>query len=117
MYKAPTCSCCDRYADYLASNGLTTEIRATDRMKAVKAEHGVPSRVESCHTITVDDYVIEGHVPIQAVRQLFTDRPDVVGIALPGMPAGSPGMGGSKTEPFVVFTIGTDGNVEPFTEL
>lgn len=117
MYKDPGCSCCDRYADYLGSHGRTTDVRATDQMQRLKTEYGVPSRVTSCHTIVTDGYVIEGHVPIRAVRRLVGDRPDLVGIALPGMPAGSPGMGGVKSEPFVVYEIRSDGSVEPFMEV
>lgn len=85
-------------------------------MEAVKAGYGVPVDIASCHTIDFNDYVVEGHVPIQALESLVSNRPEIAGIALPGMPAGSPGMGGDKAAPFTIYAF-DDGHVEPFMEV
>lgn len=116
LYNDPSCTCCDRYASYLASYGLDVTIKPVDGMEAMKSEHGVPVDVESCHTIDFGDYIVEGHVPIQALESLVSDRPAIDGIALPGMPAGSPGMGGEKAAPFTIYAF-DDGHVEPFMEV
>src|SRR3546814_6920173 len=70
---------------------------------------GIPSQLEGCHTTLIDGYVVDGHVPVNIVRKLLRDRPDIVGITLPGMPTGSPGMGGEKTAPFTVFSVPKNG--------
>lgn len=116
LYKDPSCTCCDRYASYLASNGLDVSTSSVDGMEAVKAGYGVPVDIASCHTIDFNDYVVEGHVPIQALESLVSNRPEIAGIALPGMPAGSPGMGGDKAAPFTIYAF-DDGHVEPFMEV
>lgn len=117
MYKNRGCTCCDRYAAYLTDHEVPIEVRVDEEMQLIKATYGVPSIVQSCHTIVTDEYVIEGHVPVRALLALVTDRPDVLGVALPGMPAGSPGMGGEKAGPFTVYAIDRDGNVVPFVQV
>ena len=74
-------------------------------LQATKTEHGVPSAMKSCHTAVVDGYVVEGHVPADVVQRLLAERPDVEGIAVPGMPMGSPGMEGPYSEPYEVFSF------------
>jgi len=118
QYNSPSCSCCEQYASYLRDNvsGSVTDT-VPDDITTVKRERGVPEALESCHTTIVGDYVVEGHVPAPAIATLLDESPSIDGIALPGMPAGSPGMGGEKTEPFVVrkFTDGDAGGT--FTEI
>lgn len=82
----------------------------------VKQEHGVPLTLQGCHTAIVDGYVIEGHVPIDALKRLLAERPEVTGLAVPGMPVGSPGMevAGSAPEPFDVIAFDDEGNTEVF---
>jgi hypothetical protein len=83
----------------------------------VKEEHNIPQRAWSCHTALVDGYVVEGHVPIEDIERLLSERPDVAGIAVPGMPVGSPGMeiDGAEPQPFVVVTFDAAGNTEVYS--
>jgi hypothetical protein len=104
QYSAPNCSCCSRYADYLSSavDGDFAETVPGD-VDAVKRDQGVPPALEGCHTVDLDgEYVVEGHVPTAAIEKLLDDRPDVDGIAVPGMPAGTPGMGGERPDSLAV---------------
>lgn len=94
VYKSPTCTCCDAYVDLLREAGMQVDVVVTDEVGAVKVAHGVPLTASSCHTMTVDGYVVEGHVPLVAVGELLATRPDVDGVTVPGMPPGSPGMPG-----------------------
>lgn len=108
LYKNPQCSCCDGHARYLRRHGFEVAEVATHDLALIKKQHGVPEKLEGCHTIVVDNYVIEGHVPIKTIKKLLAERPAMRGISLPGMPEGSPGMGGQKTEPFTIYEIGSD---------
>lgn len=107
QYSAPGCSCCHEYAAYLRDY-LDTQLTETaaDDIAAIKREHGVPTELQSCHTLVLDGYVVEGHVPMEVIAKLFEEQPAIDGIALPGMPSGSPGMGGQKTAPFTVYALG-----------
>ena len=105
MYKNPQCGCCEGHADHLRRNGIAvTEIPTHDLM-VVKRQRGVPPQLAGCHTIVVGDYVVEGHVPYHLIRRLLAEKPAIKGISLPGMPQGSPGMPGPKTEPFIYYEI------------
>lgn len=92
--KDPGCGCCDTWAELAVEAGFEVEVVESDDMAAVKWEAGVPEALWSCHTARIGDYVVEGHVPFAAIRQMLEQSPDINGIAVPGMPAGSPGMGG-----------------------
>lgn len=105
LYKNPQCSCCEGYANYLRNNGFTVEVKATHDLALIRKQAGVPGDIEGCHTSIVGSYVVEGHVPIASVNKLLKERPDIKGIALPGMPQGSPGMTGTQTEPFTIYEI------------
>lgn len=109
MYKNPGCECCDGHAEALRRAGFDVTVVPTQELAAVKARAGVPASLQGCHTILVGGYAVEGHVPVAAVQRLLSERPAVRGIALPGMPAGSPGMGGAKTGPFRVMSFGPQG--------
>lgn len=106
LYKNPQCGCCETYADYLRENGFEVTVEPTHDLPLMKRQHGVPSVLEGCHTTLVDGYVVEGHVPVDTLVRLLTERPAIKGISLPGMPAGSPGMVGEKTGPFTIYEIG-----------
>jgi hypothetical protein len=112
MYASPTCGCCRQYAEYLRDNGHSVEPRYVDDLADIKDSAGVPAAVESCHTTLIGGYVVEGHVPVEAIDKLLRERPGIDGIALPDMPAGSPGMGGTKTGPFEIRSF-TGGTVDP----
>lgn len=112
VFKSPTCGCCAKWNEHMTAAGYTVNSRDTTDMNAVKDEHRVPSALRSCHTALVAGYVIEGHVPQDVVAKLLAERPaGIVGIAVPGMPAGSPGMesaDGFKT-PYQVMAFTQDG--------
>jgi hypothetical protein len=93
VYKDPDCGCCGAWAEHMRRNGFRVATHDVRDLAAVKRKHGVPEKLGSCHTATVAGYTIEGHVPADAVRRLLAQRPDgVIGLAVPGMPLGSPGM-------------------------
>jgi len=106
LYKNPQCGCCEGYADYLRENGFEVTVKPTHDLPLLHRQHGVPEPLVGCHTTLVDGYVVEGHVPVNSVIRLLTERPDIKGISLPGMPAGSPGMFGEKAGPFTIYEIG-----------
>ena len=108
LYKNPDCGCCEAYADYLRANGYDVTVQATHELPLIKRQHGVAPALEGCHTTLVGGYVVEGHVPAATLDRLLAERPQIRGISLPGMPMGSPGMSGEKTEPFTIYEI-TDG--------
>lgn len=109
MYKNPQCSCCESYAAYLEQNGFKVEVKPVNNLSQIASEAGVPSDLEGCHTIMVDGYVVDGLVPVDIVKKMLTERPKIAGIALPGMPAGAPGMGGEKSETWTVYAFTKDG--------
>lgn len=106
LYKNPDCGCCADYAKVLEGEGFRVRIKETTALDALRRMAGVPDKLASCHTMTVGNYVVEGHVPLSAIQKLLAEKPDIRGIALPGMPQGSPGMTGEKEGPFVVYEIG-----------
>ena len=92
VYKSPTCGCCSLWADHLSENGFEVKTIDMPDVRPMKEQFGLPADLGSCHTAVVDGYVIEGHVPASDVKRLLAERPDVTGLAVPGMPIGSPGM-------------------------
>ncbi|MDF1503675.1 DUF411 domain-containing protein [Roseisolibacter sp. H3M3-2] len=92
IYKSPTCGCCQKWVMHVAAAGFRTAVNDVEDLDAIKRRHGVPADLQSCHTAVVGGYVVEGHVPAADVQRLLKDRPKVKGIAVGGMPAGSPGM-------------------------
>ncbi len=113
LYKSPDCTCCEGHAAYLKRNGIRVKVIETPDLAGVKKLHGVRPEFEGCHTILLEGYVIEGHVGINPIRKLLRERPAIKGISLPGMPLGSPGMGGNKEGPFVIYEI-TEGERKVF---
>jgi hypothetical protein len=106
LYKNPQCGCCSEYAEYLRKNGFRVAVKSTDNLDAMNREIGIPENLQSCHLAFVDGYFVGGHVPVGIINRVLQERPAIKGVSLPGMPMGSPGMGGAKTEPFVVYGIG-----------
>ncbi|KUM28225.1 CopG family transcriptional regulator [Mesorhizobium loti] len=109
MYKNPSCSCCETYAAYLEKNGFKVDIKPTNDLAQVSAGLGVPPKLQGCHSVVIGDYVVDGFVPVDVINKMLTERPAVTGIALAGMPMGSPGMGGEKTERFAIYSFTKDG--------
>ncbi len=115
VYKSPTCQCCSKWVDYLRKQGFTVVAHDTSGMAAVKAELGVPDAVSSCHTAMVGGYVIEGHVPAADIERLLKEHPKVVGLAVPGMVTGSPGMEGGTPEHYKVVAFDAAGKTTVFS--
>jgi hypothetical protein len=117
VYKSITCGCCSEWVEHLREAGFTVHTTDTSDLRAVKAEHRVPRQAESCHTAIVDGYVVEGHVPATDVLRLLEERPAVRGLAVPGMPIGSPGMEveGLAPQPYDVLAFDDDGTLRTFT--
>jgi hypothetical protein len=103
LYKNPQCDCCERYADYLRKDGFAVKVIPTNELTMISQENGVPPQLQGCHTMLVDGYVVEGHVPLKALHRLLAERPPVKGIALPGMPTGAPGIGGLRWSPLEIY--------------
>jgi len=105
LYKNPQCGCCENYAEYLRENGFTVEVVPTHDLVQMSRDAGISDEFQGCHTAFLDDYVISGHVPVDVVNRMLEDRPEIIGVTLPGMPMGSPGMGGAQQEPFRIYAI------------
>lgn len=114
VYKSRTCGCCNAWIDHLEAAGFSVQARNLADVTAIKTRYNVPQEMWSCHTAIVNDFVIEGHVPAQDIRRLLEQRPQIVGLAVPGMPAGSPGMEvDGYREAYNVWAFG-DGQLEAF---
>lgn len=116
VYKSATCGCCSKWVDHLRANGFEVETHDTDTLNDVKNEHGVPEKLASCHTALVDGYVVEGHVPADVVKRLLKERPQATGIAVPGMPLGSPGMEAEISQPYKILLFDKQGNISVFDQ-
>lgn len=116
VYRSPTCGCCKAWIDHLKTNGFRVEDIVTADVGVKKDELGLPTQLASCHTAVVKDYVIEGHVPANDIKQLLTQKPAIAGLAVPGMPAGSPGMEmGGQQDPFDVIAFDEAGTMSRFS--
>ena len=113
VYKSPWCGCCEGWVDHMRASGFEVTVREQEDLTAIKRMAGVPDELQSCHTAFVGGYAIEGHVPAGVIDKLLAERPLVRGLAVPGMPIGSPGMEGAHPEPYEVmtFTQGATTNV------
>jgi hypothetical protein len=107
VFKTSTCGCCKIWVEHLRSNGFTVKTTDVEDMSGIKASRGVPAKLQSCHTGVVDGYVLEGHVPAADIHRILKERPKVAGLAVPGMPIGSPGMEvkGVTPQPFDVMAF------------
>lgn len=106
VYKSPTCGCCGNWVQLMRDAGFKVDVVDTDQLQMVKAEAGVPAALQSCHTAKIGDYVFEGHVPIETVVRFLEEKPDVHGLAVPGMPVGSDGMEmGGRVDPYDVIAF------------
>lgn len=110
LYKDPNCGCCTAHADYLKENGFKVKMVDHPNIVEIKQQYGTLQGA-SCHTIVMDGYVIEGHVPVASIQKLWDEQPDIKGIALPGMPYNSPGMGPEKKGSLKIMQINNDTSV------
>ncbi len=116
-YRSPNCGCCVGWLDHLEEAGFQVTDQVTENIQTVKGEHNVPRDLSACHTAVIGDYVVEGHIPASDIKRLLVEQPDVDGIAVPGMPIGSPGMeSGDIQEPYNVYTFTENGNTEIYQQ-
>ena len=117
VYKSPTCGCCTGWVEHLREAGYTVEtvdLAAYGDLRAMKESRGVPSDLGSCHTAVIDGYTVEGHVPAPVIARLLEEHPEIKGIAVPGMPIGSPGMEGPNPQRYQVIAFTADGQRSVF---
>ncbi len=116
VYKSPQCGCCVGYVGELEKEGFDVEMIVVEDMSMIKTEYNIPREMESCHTSIIGGYFIEGHMPISVVKDLLLEKPEIDGIALPNMPAGTPGMPGIKTKPWEIYKL-VDGEFSSYLTL
>ena len=118
IYKDSSCGCCKIYGVYFRNKGNSdTYLRNSQDVNSIKDEYGIPEGLRSCHTTIMGDYFVEGHIPLEAVEKLLTEKPNIKGIAMPGMPQGSPGMPGGKRGDFIIYQVNNDGSTEEFMRI
>lgn len=105
LYKNPNCGCCEEYAKYLRGNGFDVTVIPTHDLTQMQVQNRVPAQLAGCHSTLIGNYVFEGHIPVDAVKRVLKEKPMIRGLAVPGMPLGSPGMTGTKTGPLHVYYI------------
>ena len=118
VYRSPSCGCCGVWVDHAKKHGFKIEDIKTEEMEALKQKHNVPAELASCHTTIIDGYVMEGHIPADDVKRFLAEKPDnLIGLAVPGMPIGTPGMEARDIkQPFQVLAFNDKGEVEVFRE-
>jgi hypothetical protein len=109
MFKLTDCGCCDLWAEHLRKNGFAVSVRSVPDLAPVRVKLGIPNIFDTCHTALVDGYAIEGHVPASDIQRLLRSKPKLAGLAVPGMPAGSPGMEGPRSDPYDVLAFDRNG--------
>ncbi len=114
IFKSASCGCCGIYSKYIEGKNFDVDVKIVENIESIKNEYSIPAQMRSCHTGMIGGYIIEGHIPVEAINKLLLDKPDIRGIALPGMPAGSPGMSGTKAAPFVIYALNKDGTTSEF---
>jgi len=108
LYKNPQCGCCEGYADYLRDSGFKVKAISTNDLTVMGQKYGIPDDMQPCHISLIGGYVVGGHIPIEVVNRLLSEKPQIVGITLPGMPEGTPGMPGNKPGPLDIYEIGSN---------
>ena len=114
VYKTPQCGCCKGWVKHLQANGFQVETFDMPDLSSVKQKYGVAPALQACHTAIVNGYVVEGHVPADVIMKLLKEHPDVAGVAVPGMPSGSPGMEGALKQKYDVYTFDRAGHTKVF---
>lgn len=114
VYKDPGCGCCKKWIEHLVKNGYRVDAKDTPGMAEIKRTLGVPDRITACHTAVVNGYVIEGHVPAADIDRLLAQKPTIAGLAVPGMPMGSPGMEGGTGQRYQVLAFDKNGKTTVF---
>ena len=109
VYKSASCGCCKKWVEHLQAAGFRVTVRDTTNLSGVAERYGVPHKLSACHTAVVDSYVVEGHVPADVIQRLLKERPGIAGVAVPGMPAGSPGMESDTPAKYYIQTFDKNG--------
>lgn len=121
VYKSPTCGCCENWTNYMKRQGYEIEVFDVEDMESIKEHYNIPQELFSCHTTIAStegrNYFIEGHIPEESINHMLESAPDIHGIGMPGMPAGSPGMPGAKTNPFEIMQLDTYQELSLFEEI
>ena len=107
LYQNPQCGCCEGYADYLHDNGFKVKAVSTNDLTVMGQKYGIPDDLQPCHISLIGGYVVGGHIPMEVIDRLLSEQPKIVGISLPGMPQGTPGMPGNKPRPLGIYEIGS----------
>lgn len=116
VYKSPSCGCCKNWVDHVKAAGFTVEVHDLDNLSDIKADAGVPATARSCHTAIVGGYALEGHVPAATIQRLLKEKPAIAGLAVPGMPVGSPGMEtpGQPADKYDIVAFKADGSTSVY---
>ena len=119
VFKSPTCGCCSKWVEHVQQGGFTVKVSDVSdaALDALKQKHGIPRTAQSCHTGLIDGYVVEGHVPVSEIHRMLKERPAITGIAVGGMPIGSPGMEvpGQRPQTYSVITFDKEGAIKVFS--
>lgn len=117
LYKAQACDCCEAHAEYLRKNGIDLKIESVNNLDEMSKSAGVPDGFQGCHLIKLNGYVFEGHIASQIIKRVLSERPsDIIGLSIPGMPSGVPGMEGPRDKPITVYAIKKDGTTATYAE-
>jgi len=116
VYKSPTCGCCGKWAEHMRSNGFKVEMHEVNDIPGNRKKLGMPDNFGSCHTSTIGAYVVEGHVPAADIKRLLKEKPKAIGLAVPSMPAGSPGMDMPNSPPYETLLVQPDGSSRVFAK-
>jgi len=116
VYKSPTCGCCNKWVKHLETSGFNVKTINKRNMNPVKMQFGVKTKYQSCHTAKIGIYFIEGHVPASDIKKMLAEKPDAKGLAVPGMPMGSPGMEGHRKDKYSVLLIDDHNNAKVYSQ-
>ncbi|MFJ7566187.1 DUF411 domain-containing protein [Herminiimonas sp. NPDC097707] len=114
VYKSASCGCCTEWVKHLHKNGIATKVHNVEDTSDYRAKLGMPQALGSCHTARVNGYVIEGHVPATEIKRLLAEKPKALGLAVPAMPMGSPGMEGPRSDPYDVLLVQANGRYSTY---
>jgi hypothetical protein len=115
VYKSPLCGCCTKWEEHMRANGFSVKSVNVDDIRPYKSRYAVTPSLASCHTAVIDGYVVEGHVPAADIKRMLKERPAIQGLAVPGMPGGSPGMEQGRVDPYDVLTFDKSGNLSVYS--